>query len=43
MQSTPFCGFCSLGKMITAKPGKTPIQVKVQVRSWRNIELQRLP
>lgn len=27
MQSTPFSGFCSLGKMITAKPGKTPIQV----------------
>lgn len=22
-----FSGFCSLGKMITAKPGKTPIQV----------------
>ena len=27
MQSTAFSGFCSLGKMITAKPGKTPIQV----------------
>lgn len=27
MHSTPISGFCSLGKMITAKPGKTPIQV----------------